>query len=295
MLAALVPLVVLQATLIAVKPTDAVCPSPHEVSQAIELRLPGVLVAPQQSGLPDVLLLTVSPEPSTGAPGFTLVDGQQQVRLRRELPPPATGAGPDCPALAETVALMVERYLQDLAYHGEGAPPELRHWDLFVGASWRPGAGDSAAYEVRLGASRLFARGRMSAGLVLGVEGVSQEEWSGVSGRLQRFPAEVRLLARLALGPTFLEAGPFAGVHLLRLESQSANKSATDVRLSPVLGMLLGLRIPLGRAVFARLVGGLGLALLRYDYVTRGDDTRVAFGTERLWGKMGIEAGFSFW
>jgi hypothetical protein len=294
MLAAIASLVALHATLIAVKEADAVCPSSREVSEAIEARLPGLLVPADQGSLPDALVLVLAPDATTGARGFTLVDHDERIRLRRELPPPATAAERECPALAETVALMVERYLQDLAYHGEAPPsPERRRWDLFAGATWRPGAGGFAAYELRLGGGRVVGR-RLALALVAGIEGASQQDWPGVTGHLRRFPAELRLLWRAALGPTSLEAGPFAGLHLVVLDSRAGRRSATNARWSPVAGLVAGLRFPVGKLVFARLVGTLGVTVLRYDFVT-GEEQKVAFGTERLWGKMGLEAGFSFW
>jgi len=297
MLAALVPLVAAHAALIAVKSSDARCPTSSQISQALEARLPGVLVPAEQSGLPEALLLTTALDPATGAQSFSLLDHQQQVKLRRELPAPASADPQECPALAETVALMVERYLRDLGYHPEApARPERRRWDVFGGATWRPGAGGLAAYELRMGGGRVLGeRGRLGLTLTLGVEGASQQEWPGASGRLRRYPAELRLAWRAALGRTSLELGPFAGVQLLVLNSQSQDDAATDVRVVPTAGLGTGLRIPLGKAPFVRVVAALGVALLRYDFVNPPPDRTVAFGTERVWGKMGLEAGFSFW
>jgi hypothetical protein len=296
-MAALLPLLVLHATLIAVKGSDAVCPSPTQVRAAIEARLPGVLVPIEQEARVEALSLSLSTDRTSGAQSFTLVDPAGTLRLRRELPPPASAAAEECPALAETVALMVERYLQDLGYRAEAPPaPERRRWDLFVGATWRPGADGLSAYELRLGAARsLGARGRLALALVAGIEGASQQEWPGASGNLRRFPVELRLLWRAGLGPTTLEIGPFAAAELLWLDSHAGETDASDSRLVPSVGAGAGLRIPLGKSTFARVVAGVGVALLRYDFVTLPPDRIVAFGTERVWVKMGVEAGFSFW
>lgn len=295
LLAALLPVLAVHTTLIAVKSTSAACPSSSQVSGAIEARLPGLLVPPEQSGLPEALLLTVSSDESR-AQSFTLTDRDLQVRLRRELPPPASADPSECPALAETVALMVERYLQEVGYHAEPAQvTERRRWDLFVGATWRPGADGLSAYEGRLGLGRILgARGRLGLSLAVGVEGSSDEAWTGASGRLHRFPAELRLVWRRGIGSTTLELGPFAGLQLLVLRSQSQEADATDLRVVPEFGAEAGLRIPLGKAPFLRVVAALGVAALRYEFVTEPDKI-VAFGTERVWGKMGVEAGFSFW
>jgi hypothetical protein len=296
MLAALLPLLTAHATLIAVKSTSAGCPSSSQISAAVEARLPGLLVPPEQSGLPDALLLALSSDPTTKAQSFTLTDHDLQVRLRRELPPPASAQASECPALAETVALMVERYLQEVGYHAEPSPVIDRRWDLFTGATWRPGADGLSAYELRLGLGRILGnRGRFGLALAIGMEGASDEAWAGASGHLHRFPAELRLVWRRGIGTTTFEVGPFAGMQLLVLRSQSQDHDATDVRLVPEGGLEAGLRIPLGRTPFLRVVAALGIAALRYDFVTPPPDKIVAFGTERVWGKMGVEAGFSFW
>lgn len=296
MLYALLPLLTAHATMIAVKNTGAHCPTSPQISAAIEARLPGLLVPPEQSGLPEALLLSLSSDP-TGTQSFTLVDHDQQVRLRRELPRPASADPSECPALAETVALMVERYLQELGYHVEpAASHERRRWDLFTGATWRPGAQGLSAYEVRLGVGRtLGGQGRFGLTLAAGIEGTSDEGWDGGRGHLHRFPAELRLTWRRGIGFTLLELGPFAGAQLLLLRSQTQDAARTDTRLIPVAGLGGGLRIPLGKVPFVRVVAALGVAVLRYDFVTGPSDQIVAFGTERVWGKMGVEAGFSFW
>src|SRR6185436_1099350 len=204
MLSALLPLIAAHATMIAVKSTQGGCPSSAQITAAIEPRLLGLVVPPEQSQLREALLLTLAADPATGAQSFTLVDREQHVRLRRELPPPASADPSECPALAETVALMVERYLQDVGYRAEPAPAvERRRWDLFAGATWRPGADGLSAYEVRLGLGRAFgARARFGLALALGIEGTSDEEWPGATGRLHRFPAELRLVWRRGIGTT---------------------------------------------------------------------------------------------
>jgi hypothetical protein len=253
-------------------------------------------VPPEQSGLSEALLLTLASDPATGAQSFTLVDHEQQVRLRRELPPPASADPSECPALAETVVLMVERYLQELGYHFEPAQAPDRRWEAFAGATWRPGGDGLSAYEVRLGLGRMLGtRGRLGLALAVGIDGTAQEEWRGATGNLHRFPAELRLFWRRGIGSTALELGPFAGVQMLVLRSQTQDDAATDVRLVPEAGLQAGLRIPLGKVPFIRVVAALGVAVLRYDFVTRDPGQTVAFGTERVWGKMGVEAGFAFW
>jgi hypothetical protein len=298
-------MVVLHATTIAVRSTGAQCPTGRQVTEALGARLPGVLVPEEQAKSSDALLLTLS-SGERAAAGFVLVDGKGQVRLRRALAASGGGAPRDCPALAETVALMVERYLQDLAIQERTPapaveapappppPPPERRWDLFVGSTWRPGASGLAAYEVRLGAARSLGTERLALGATAGIEGAASHDWDVGSGRLRRFPVELRLLWRLTAGTVALEAGPFAGAHVLLLDSDTG-RGESALRAIPVAGGLAAARFPLGRRVFLRLVAALGIAVVRYDYVTPEPDSSVAFGTERTYGKMGLEAGLSFW
>jgi hypothetical protein len=82
MLAALLPLLAAHATLIAVKGSDTPCPTARQIGEAIEVRLPGLLVPPEQSALPEVLVLVLVQDQSSGVQSFTLTDQHQQVRLR---------------------------------------------------------------------------------------------------------------------------------------------------------------------------------------------------------------------
>src|SRR5436190_23144869 len=101
-------LLTLHAALLTVRPTDARCPSARQVNEAIAARLPGVLV-PTPAGPPaGVLELRLTETPSDHS--FVVLGPGGQVRLSRPLPA-ATGNLRDCEALAETVALIVDRYL----------------------------------------------------------------------------------------------------------------------------------------------------------------------------------------
>ena len=155
-------LVALQAALITVRGGDARCPSARQVNEAIAGRLPGVLVPAPSPGAAGVLELRLNE--SATEHSFVVVDGTGTVRLSRPMPPPPPAAR-DCEALAETVALIVDRYLQQLAYQDRQAapppppapPPRPRRWELFAGGTWLPASGeqgDMASYEGALGLGR---------------------------------------------------------------------------------------------------------------------------------------------
>jgi hypothetical protein len=293
----------LHATLIAVKGGQTECPSTHQVNEAVAARLPGVLVPLEPKPAEGVLVLQLAG--GTGKPlGFTLVDPKGEVRLERTLPAARNASAGDCAALAETVALIVERYLQDLGYQDRAiSPPRVTQepvvprWEVFLGATWQPGEGGLAGYEAQLGVGRVLGRrGSFLLEITGGIRGRRDESWSGgVSGQLWRLPLELRFLERWSLNSSLnLEAGPFAGAHLLMLLTDSERESSRETHVSPVAGLAAGLRVTLGEHAFIRLLASGGVAIVRYKFTTPPGATEV-FGTDRVYGKMSVETGLSFW
>src|SRR4051794_41870669 len=119
-MAGVLALVAVNAALITVNAADAQCPSGKQVNEAIAARLPGVLVPSSPAPPAGVLELRLAGNPGTGH-RLALSDGRGQVLLSRTLPPSTATRDRDCEALAETVALIVDRYLQELAY--QSPPP----------------------------------------------------------------------------------------------------------------------------------------------------------------------------
>jgi hypothetical protein len=293
----------LHATLIAVKGGQTECPSTHQVNEAVAARLPGVLVPLEPKPAEGVLVLQLTG--GTGAPlGFALVDAKGEVRLERTLPPARNASAGDCAALAETVALIVERYLQDLGYQDRAvSPPRVTQeplvprWEVLLGATWQPGEDGLSGYEARLGAGRVLGRkGGLLLEVTAGIRGRRDEAWSGgVAGQLWRFPLELRLFGRWSLKSSLsFEAGPFAGVQLLMLQTDSDRESTRETHVSPVAGLAAGLRLALGERAFIRLLASGGAAIVRYKFTTPPGATEV-FGTDRVYGKMSVETGLSFW
>lgn len=97
---------------------DDGCPSPRQVSDSLAARLPGMVLPAGQAPRPGTLRLAVIPEAS-GAIRVDLNDQAGASLLHRVLPP-ARGTAADCAALADTTALIVERYWREVGYD---APP----------------------------------------------------------------------------------------------------------------------------------------------------------------------------
>ena len=105
------------AVVVPAGPDDG-CPSPKQVSVALAARLPATVSPLGQAPRPGAVRLTVGGD-AGGATRLDLADQGGAVLLRRTLPV-ARGAAADCAALAETVALIVERYWREVGYD---APP----------------------------------------------------------------------------------------------------------------------------------------------------------------------------
>ncbi|HVU51519.1 MAG TPA: hypothetical protein VHL80_12580, partial [Polyangia bacterium] len=121
MLAALMLLASTLADAGAATPPDE-CPAPAPLAAALNALMPGLApVSPTTLPLP--LATGGHLAVSTSAEGdvrVDLVDAQGEVVLHRVLPAPPRGRAPDCPALAETISIIVDRYLHDVGYE---APP----------------------------------------------------------------------------------------------------------------------------------------------------------------------------
>ncbi|HVZ71178.1 MAG TPA: hypothetical protein VHJ20_02285, partial [Polyangia bacterium] len=125
----------LTPTLTVTAPTDgsADCPSPRQVSDALARLAPG-LVAQDDAApplpVPDAgvappptnLRLAVSGTPA-GDVRIDLTDARGELVLRRLLKAPERAQLSDCTALAETTALIVERYLREVGYEAPPLPP----------------------------------------------------------------------------------------------------------------------------------------------------------------------------
>jgi hypothetical protein len=78
------------------------------------------------------------------------------------------------------------------------------------------------------------------------------------------------------------------------LQTDSERESTRETHVAPVAGLAAGLRLTLGEHAFIRLLASGGVAIVRYKFTTPPGATEV-FGTDRVYGKMSVETGLSFW
>jgi hypothetical protein len=108
---------------------DAGCPSAPALASALESRLPGITARRIASGTREPPLRMRVDGTDGGAVRFALVDGNGGAMLERTFAPAAAASvdrAASCAVLADTIALVVERYLRQLGYRepslAAGAP-----------------------------------------------------------------------------------------------------------------------------------------------------------------------------
>jgi hypothetical protein len=102
------------AILMTAGPDDG-CPSPHQLADALSAHLPGMVLPFGHATGPTTLRLGVTTD-AAGAMRLDLYDPEGGPLLHRWLPPSDRTHAGDCPALAETAALIVERYWHEVGY-----------------------------------------------------------------------------------------------------------------------------------------------------------------------------------
>jgi hypothetical protein len=96
---------------------EQTCPAPRQVIDALAARLPGAVLPPGQPARPRMLRLAIATDP-TGGVRIDFADPEGVPLLHRVLAP-TRGPG-ECAALADTIALIIERYWREVGYD---APP----------------------------------------------------------------------------------------------------------------------------------------------------------------------------
>src|SRR4051812_29888802 len=94
---------------------DDGCPSPRQLADALSAHLPGMVLPLGHATGPTTLRLGVTTD-SAGAMRLDLSDPEGGPLLHRWLPATDRTHAGDCPALAETAALIVERYWHEVGY-----------------------------------------------------------------------------------------------------------------------------------------------------------------------------------
>lgn len=298
---------------------DFGCPSPRQVTAAMSARAPGTVTPGEDLLTPGLLRLNVSGGGPAGALQIDLIDETGVQRLRRSLPSENQNGGTaDCGALAETVALIVDRFLHDVGSPppATGGPPAgaqpgvdaaasgdptrsttLRFGALVAGG-WRAGTEGSGA-EANLGVHLLKRSGALPAGLTLtgGIAPAQTARWPTGGVILRRFPVRLALFLSLPAGFGRLEPGLGGGVDLLLVDSSGVGGPRDRLFFSPAGEAGVGYRIPVGARLFLRPVVTGGVAVPYGFLVPAGGATgggAAVLATPRFYVRTGIELGTYF-
>ncbi len=331
-LSALLPVLAGQAALLTVRAApEQGCPSAGQVADALGVRLPGAVLDEPEAGGGEVFTVEVTGEP--GRPVLSLYDATGAARLRRTLLPDSA-VEKDCAALADTVAIIVERFLDELGVitrppsapapasagpavtpvtaDRPGLPPHPRgELALLTEArSGRDGLASfgllAAARRYRRGDGPAFPRAAFFLDLRLGVQGPQSLDWLGPEGDARTgtvYGARAQLAAGCAwvAAPVRAEGLLGLGTDLLLVHEDpgpGGQAAARDrLALGPDLAAELAVTVPLSRAVFVRLAGGGHLAVVRHVLrapVVAGMSPVVA-ETPRAFATASLALGMALW
>jgi len=310
------------SVLVAPGPEDG-CPSARQVSAALSERAPGVLDARgPDSG--SALTLVLPPPGTPQEPSFSLIDQQGRLRLFRTLSRPGTTQVRDCAALSVTVAIIVQRYLQEIELpeaEAAGESPAIRvappapapapspvvpdsplrawaRWDISLGISQRLANQITGleAYDLRLSVARTLGA-RMDTGLLVrlwgGISGWTLHHWTGGRGDVTRIPSGLELMWRRAASSVELQLGLAGLLDCWILGARAQTTVHWDTRFVLAGALAGGMQVPLGRRLFARLFLDVAVAGWRYVYDDLSPGNGTIFSTPRVFGDAGLALGMS--
>jgi hypothetical protein len=305
------------------------CPSQDLVAEALAARMPGVVARPGREPGPNTLRLglTISGE---GVARVTMTDASGTLRLERDLDLPKSGAGANgharpaphdrggaCAALADTIALIVERYMRHIGYH-EPPPPALvepppppppappvaapqpsgRGWRLGIGMMARPPV--SAPWRLEPELLAAVGLGPVEVLLSAGV-GLPHADTvptaPGPGGRFTWMAVPVRLAAgwalplgrRLVLVPSL-----GGGLDLVLAKTTGIGQTRRSSALEPVVEGGVSAILRLTRRIWIDLRAFQGIDLRPEDfYVTTGGTppSVTLFMTPRTYTRIGVDFG----
>jgi hypothetical protein len=329
-LAALVPAYAIAVSMPA-GPDDG-CPSPRQVVDALATQLPGLVLPLGRAGGRQTLHLAVTVD-GVGVMRLELTDPDGGPLLHRRLPATERGAGADCPALAETAALIVERYWREVGYEVPFEPPSPPRPPPPADAAAPPGEPSAAVVEGPAPASsppvpllpprwwiaggafgRVGDAGPRTAGASLtftveerlqqrrvglslsgGAEGGVTYLWtSGSPERVVLRQFPVRMGAYLAVPLGLGQLEPGLGIDLGVVTAAVTDVTGSQTRWRASPGVDAALGWSLRFVQDIYLrVLGEGGAAVPYRFVTTSNET--SFGsTSRLYLQLGLELGLWF-
>jgi hypothetical protein len=308
---------------------DDGCPSPRQVVEALGAHLPGVALPLGQAPGPSALRLRVATD-AAGVTRLDLGDAQGETVLHRAFVP--ADRMPACEALAETVALVIERYWREVGYDvpplelppptppapPPPTPPPAPPPSRATGPEPRSGPSPAPAWRWSVGglASVRSDHGALgAAGLAVGVQGriglrlsgqiteADATTFSFATAHFRRYPLRLGAFLPLRVGLGQLEPG--IGLDWeeisLGLTHVTAGPNATLAHNSLCTGAFCaspGVDLALGWSAWSThhvFVRALARAAVAVPYrFTAAQSGATVWSTPRTYLEAGIECGVWF-
>lgn len=308
-------------------PEDA-CPSARQVGEAMHARFSGSLIPAESTAAivrADALRSVLDVAGDGTVVRFTLVDARGETQLRRTLPAPGRGRPiGDCLALADTLAVIVERYLSGIAYDAADtllpgspttataqapavvAPPVEpgRGALALVGLGWRmprgTGGGEGEV-ELRVGAQVELTRAtpRLSAALSAGISPAAEAQVgpddSNRTVTFRRFPFRLGALLALPAGPGWVEPTAEFAADLFVASSTAGRTTGPwqNVVVGFGLQAAVGYRLKIAGPLYLRPRASIGVAAWGAEIRVQ-DAPEALFTTPRGYASFGIDTGVLF-
>jgi hypothetical protein len=295
------------------------CPTQDQLAEALDARMPGVVArGPREPGATSLRLgLALAPD---GVARVTMTDATGALRLERDLDLPKSGSPREphervgaCGAIAETVALIVERYMRHIGYHEPPPlalaepkpspaprpaplpPPSLgRVGRLGIGIAARPPFGASWRLEPQVTGGVLLGRVDVSAvaGLALPVdEGVPMSSGKGTL-TLRAFPVRLAVGWNLPLGASFTLIPALAGgLDLVLAETHGIDVTRRSIALEPTVEAGARLAAALTRRIWIDLQAFQGIDVRPEQFTVMGSTPETVFMTPRTYTRVGVDFG----
>jgi hypothetical protein len=302
---------------------DDGCPSPRQVADALGAHLPGVVLPLGQAPTPSTLRLGIATD-AAGGVRVDLVDASGETALHRALAPADRVRGTDCSALAETVALIVERYWHEVGYDVpplERPPPRAERptaapvverrpppappppprgarpwlWAIGISAAERAGGGTLASAGLAVGLEH-----RVGLRLSAGITQVETAPFSLATAHFRRYPQRLGAYLPVRLGPGQLEPG--IGLDVEELSIGLTNVTTNTKLRSPFLcsGVVCvspGVDLALGWSAWSThhvFVRALARAELALSYRFETNNGQVIWSTPSTYAEIALECGTWF-
>ena len=311
------------------------CPTGSQVGDSLSARMPGIVVPDARATAARTLRLALA-QVSPNTVRLILTDTTDAVVLERVLdlgprqPNQRERPTAECAALADTVALIVERYLREIGYRpppkpstaapppeapppGTNAPPSVvaapsttvdHRARLFFGAGSNlatPITGRDAHSQRTLSvelAGELHLRWvafSASAGVGQATETPPVPQTDAGTLRLTPIPLRLGAALRLPAGPGYLLPRVGAGVDVLWISTDRIGGSHPGTAFEPVVEAGAAYLLPLGRRFYVKVQALSVLNLLPHDFALNGlDPPPPIFRTARAYLRAGLELGVAF-